>query len=267
MKHNKFNEFISFCSRLVFKSSLVGIFSVVSSQGILAEETIIIDSKAEIALEKMIDYLQAQESLSFTAEIERDSVLDSEQKIQIGAYSIFKVRRPNKIWVDYQGDHRHARFYFDGNIFTLEDVNKKVYARIPINTDLNGLFNFTDTQLNIIIPLGELIATDNNLEDIKSRINKGTYLGISFVNRFPCYHLAFIQDNLDWQIWIQIGDQPIPKKLLITYKNLPGSPQYTAVMSDWDFESIPIAAPIFSFEPLPNAKEIEFYLPQTTEQP
>ncbi|ELR96678.1 DUF2092 domain-containing protein [Gloeocapsa sp. PCC 73106] len=267
MKRNQFSEFVTFCRRLVFQSSLVGLFTLVNIQEILAEQVIIIEPKAETVLGKMIDYLNDQESLSFTAEITQDSILDSGQKIQIGAYSIFRVRRPNKIWIDYQGDRRHARFYFDGNIFTLEDVDKKVYARIVVDTDLNGLFNFADTQLNLTIPLEELIANDNDLEDIKSRINQGTYLGISFVNRFPCYHLAFTQDNLDWQIWIQIGDQPIPKKFLITYKNLPGSPQYSAIMSDWNFEPIPIAAPIFSFEPMQNYQEIEFLLPTTIEQP
>ena len=43
-----------------------------------------------------------------------------------------------------------------------------------------------------------------------------------------------IQKNADWQIWIEEKEPIVPRKILITYKNQPGAPQYTAVFTAWD---------------------------------
>jgi hypothetical protein len=49
------------------------------------------------------------------------------------------------------------------------------------------------------------------------------------------HHLALRQESLDWQIWIEAGERLVPKKFVITFKDLPGSPQYTAVFTNWEF--------------------------------
>ena len=60
------------------------------------------------------------------------------------------------------------------------------------------------------------------------------------MNGTTCHHLAFVQDDLDWQIWIDAGERPLPRKLVIVYTSLPGAPQYAAVLSDWSFaKSLP----------------------------
>jgi len=39
---------------------------------------------------------------------------------------------------------------------------------------------------------------------------------------------------VDWQIWIQTGDTPLPMKYVITSKWLTGAPQYTASFRNWN---------------------------------
>ena len=48
-----------------------------------------------------------------------------------------------------------------------------------------------------------------------------------------CHHLAFAQEHVDWQVWIEDGAQPLVRKFVITYKDEPGAPQYTAIFFDW----------------------------------
>ncbi len=55
-----------------------------------------------------------------------------------------------------------------------------------------------------------------------------------------------MQDDIDWQIWIEIGKRQIPRKLVITYKNLPGQPQFIAILRDWVIDK-PITN--FAFKP------------------
>jgi hypothetical protein len=65
------------------------------------------------------------------------------------------------------------------------------------------------------------------------------------VNGRSCYTLAFVEKDIDWQIWIDTGPQLTPCKLVITYKAQPSLPQFSAVFTDWNF-SPRIAAPVFT---------------------
>jgi hypothetical protein len=46
-----------------------------------------------------------------------------------------------------------------------------------------------------------------------------------------CGHYAFRQAGLDWQVWIQMGDYPLPRKLVLTTMTDEARPQYTATMT------------------------------------
>ncbi|MDJ0662317.1 MAG: DUF2092 domain-containing protein [Crocosphaera sp.] len=240
----------------------VSVMGVVSLTPSLAQ-TPLIEVKAENALEEMLNYLKEKSSLKFQANIAEDLVFSNGQKIQIGAIVNVKVRRPDKLNIDYQGDRNHVRFYFDGKTFTMEGLTNKVYANFlaPSDVDnINKLVNQIGEKLNITLPLGEIISTDNDLESIKNRITSGIYVGESQVNGIISHHLAFTQDDLDWQIWIEKGEQPLPRKLVITYKKAPYSPQYSAILSNWNFDPISPQDPAFSFQPSTDADKINFII-------
>ena len=50
-----------------------------------------------------------------------------------------------------------------------------------------------------------------------------------------CIHLGFIQEQADWQLWVDHSKNLLPRKVLITYKKLPSQPQWSAVFSNWRF--------------------------------
>ena len=78
----------------------------------------------------------------------------------------------------------------------------------------------------------------------------GTYLGWGYVNGVQCHHLAFRADHVDWQIWIQTGDTPLPVKYVITSKWLTGAPQYTVRFHSWNTK------------PKIDANQFEFTVPK-----
>ena len=90
-----------------------------------------------------------------------------------------------------------------------------------------------------------------------SGVYEGSYIGKEIVDGVLTEHLAFRSEEGDWQIWIEDGAQPVPRRLVISYKTEPGSPQYTATLSDWDFQPR-IADHYFEFIPPPGSDEIEF---------
>jgi hypothetical protein len=82
-------------------------------------------------------------------------------------------------------------------------------------------------------------------------------VGSSVVDGTRCHHLAFTEKTIDWEVWIEDGTQWVPRKLVITYKTLPGAPQFEAVLSDWDLVT---QTPDALFTPAlpPGAARIEF---------
>ena len=82
-------------------------------------------------------------------------------------------------------------------------------------------------------------------------------MGRDRVDGTPCHHIALTRSDIDWQLWIEDSERKLPRKLTITYKSLPGSPQYTAILSDWNFTPA-VNERSFVFHPPEGADRIEF---------
>ena len=92
---------------------------------------------------------------------------------------------------------------------------------------------------------------------MRGHVQYGFDLGMSDVNGRTCHALAFVEKDIDWQIWIDGGPQLTPCKLVITYKTQPSQPQFTAVFSDWDFAPR-IAASVFAPDVPAGLEKIPF---------
>jgi hypothetical protein len=98
--------------------------------------------------------------------------------------------------------------------------------------------------LNFSPPLEDLLYSDP-YRRVRGNIQYGFDLGTNDVGGQRCHALAFVEKDIDWQVWISTGPQLVPCKLVITYKTQPSQPQFTAVFTEWDFNPR-IAAPIFT---------------------
>ena len=60
------------------------------------------------------------------------------------------------------------------------------------------------------------------------------YVGTTYVNGVECHHLAFREAEVDWQLWVKTGDEPLPMKYVISSKWVAGAPQYELRLRDWN---------------------------------
>jgi hypothetical protein len=104
------------------------------------------------------------------------------------------------------------------------------------------------------MPMADLLCGDT-YESLLANVESGTYVGLHSVGDVPCHHLLMRQENIDWQIWIDAGKVPMPRKLVITFKRNPGQPQYVATMDDWNL-SPAISQETFKFTPPAGAKVV-----------
>jgi hypothetical protein len=59
------------------------------------------------------------------------------------------------------------------------------------------------------------------------------------------------------QLWIADGDRPLPLRIVLTYVDQPGQPQFRAQFLDWKTEPA-VGTDAFRFTPPPTARQIAF---------
>jgi hypothetical protein len=211
--------------------------------------------QADRLLKEVGAYIGSAKEFTFHADITFDHVLPSGQKLQFASAEEVVLQRPGRLYVEWNGDLGARRFWYDGKSVTLYDPAMPFYASEAAPPEIDTMLAQLLPQLNFVPPLADFLYRDP-YKSVRGNIQYGFDLGQSNVDR-ACRTLAFVEKDIDWQIWIENGPQLTPCKLVITYKNQPAQPQFTAVFSDWDFAPR-IAEPVFTPELPPGTEKIPF---------
>ena len=214
-----------------------------------------IEPKADQALRQMSDYLNSLKDFSFRTENTTDEIAMAGSKVQFGQTVDIYVRRPDRLRANVAGDLENQQFFFDGRSVTLFNKDKNVYASIDAQGEIEPALEHAQIAFEINAPLADLIYRDS-YQILPANAHSGHYIGLHFVRGVQCHHLLFIEDDIDWQIWIENSPTPLPRKMVITSKWLAGGPQFTALMSYWK-TSARLPEDLFVFTPPVTAQKIE----------
>jgi hypothetical protein len=215
--------------------------------------------------QKVCDFLKSQQQFTYKAEVAVDEVYYGGQKLQYENGAEFFVHRPDQLRVNGMGDRLDKQFYIDGKTMTLYDKGHKVYATLEVPPDLEGALEKAHREFGIRVSLSDLASPDL-WELMKKHIKHSLYVGQSTIRGVLCQHLSFDGENVQFQWWVDAGAQPLLRKVVITYKKLDGSPQWTAYLGDWNF-SPQLNANLFAFTPPPGAEKIKFIPVAATQAP
>ena len=206
------------------------------------------------ALTRMGGYLRTLKTFTIHAETTIDEVLaDTGQKLQFGGEAALYYRAPAHLRVDVSSERKDRQFFYDGKTLTVYGRRTGYYASVPAPPAIRELLAAAEQKYDLDFPLADLFywGTDKaDLEDIKS----STYVGPNWVGGAACDHYAFRQQGVDWQLWIERGEAPLPRKLVITTTDDDAQPQYTATLT-WRLTPGPDDA-TFTFVPPPDARRI-----------
>lgn len=203
----------------------------------------------------MGDYLAEAKAFSVNTEIWQDLELSSGQHVQAGRNLVFQVRRPNRLRVEVRSTRRNRELLFDGSAITLLNRAQNFYGTVPTKGSLDEAMDLAVERFGIAMPLEDFLRSDP-YQDLRKNVTSATDIGPVSVMGVPCEHLAFSQEHLDWQVWIETGARPVPRKFLITYKDEADAPQFTAIFSNWDFTT-KLPDFVFKFEAPEGANKID----------
>jgi hypothetical protein len=212
-----------------------------------------VDPGAMEALDKMGAYLRTLKSFQVRADVTTDDVLDDGQTIQFSSKVDLVAARPNRMRTEVTDDAGHRFFYFDGKNFTIFGQVVDYYATVPAPPTLAQLADDLNDKYGIELPLYDLFEWGTNDANVK-KIKSADDIGPSAVDGVTCEQYAFRQEGVDWQIWIQLGEFPLPRKLVIRTLTDDAKPQHSEILT-WNLAPS-FSDNAFTFDPPPDARRI-----------
>lgn len=218
-----------------------------------------VDPEAARIMQRMTEYVGSLQKFGLVTDSSMDVVLVNGQKIQFDSGTRLTVQRPNKLRAERIGDVISQSFYYDGEALTLVNPDDGYYATVPAPATIDAMLDFARDSLDVIAPAGDLVMQDSYAR-LMMDVTSGFVVGKSMVGSVRCDHLAFRSLDVDWQVWIEDGARPLPRRYVITTLDVAGSPQFQVRMNEWT--TTPDVSPKqFEFLPPPGARRIEFMPP------
>jgi hypothetical protein len=216
------------------------------SASLCSTPAVALDEGAGKILKAMSDYLAGQKAISLTFDSDIEVLTENFQKIQF--------TRPNMIRATRAGGYTDVELTFDGKTATVLGKHINAYAQADAAGSVDSLIHRLRDEFSIAMPGADLLLSDV-FGALTADTVEGAHIGQGVIDGVECEHLAFRNDETDWQIWVEIGPRPIPRKYVITSKGTSGAPQYTVRIKDLKTDATPADA--FAFKPPAGAKKVE----------
>jgi len=229
-------------------------------------------ANAEDILKRMAEFLAKTPQFSVNLSDSFDVVQESGQKIEFGESRKIIVSRPNGLRVDLEesSGEKHTVQY-DGKDITISSPTENVYAQVAKPGGIDEAVKYFLKDLHMRLPLAALLISRFPAE-VESRTQSLDYVEKTVIDGTSTHHLAGRTETVDYQVWIADGAQPLPLRIVLTYKNAEGMPEFRAQFSDWNLAP-KIQDSQFAFTPPEGARKIVFqaqlsnFAPAGTESP
>ena len=207
---------------------------------------------ADKMLKAMSDYVASQKNISVTYDSDIEVITPQLQKIQFTSSGQVQMSRPDKLRATRTGGYHDVEVVFDGKQVTVSDKDAKHYTQIAAEGTADHLIDVLREEHGVVAPGADLLLP-HAFDVMMSDVIEAEVIGKGVIDGVECDHLAFRDVDTDWQIWIESGARPIPRKYVITSKEIAGAPQYTLRIKEWKTD---VPADAFVFKPDPSATKI-----------
>jgi hypothetical protein len=254
------------CSRpgAALTKSTLGLLAAMSIAGVPAPAAWAAEGEAQTILKAMADYVSRQENLSLKYDADVEVVTPAVEKIQFSASGDVTMSRPNKFRISRTGGYADVELVSDGSTVTVYDRGGNRYAQVPGAGSFDEVVDRLRTEAPIELPGADLLLS-KAYEELMAGVLEAKHIGQGVIEGVECEHLAFRNLDTDWQIWVEIGERPVPRKYVITSKAVGAAPQYTLRLRDWKTGVSP-TPDAFAFKPPDGSRGVAITLLQDIDE-
>jgi hypothetical protein len=211
------------------------------------------DPQAMAALQRMEDYLRTLRAFELRTKTIIEEPITNGQKLEFAGTALYRIRRPDAFFIETTSDRAIRQYYYDGRAFTVYAPRQDFYATIAAPPTIRETVDKIYREAGIALPLADLFYwSDANAPTDK--IASATRVGYAKVDGIDTDQYAFRGEETDWQIWIERGPRPLPRRIVIVSREDPAQPEYAATLS-WNLGPR-LSASNFAFRPDREARPI-----------
>jgi hypothetical protein len=108
-----------------------------------------------------------------------------------------------------------------------------VYAQAPQPESLDDALVYFVRDLHMRMPLALMLSSHVGTE-LPAMVSGVHYVEDTEFLGVPTHHIAGRTDSVDFQFWITQDEQPVPLRVVITYREAPGLPQFRSDFAQWN---------------------------------
>jgi hypothetical protein len=213
------------------------------------------EDAAKGILQAMSDYMSKLKTIELTFDSSIEIITPQLEKIQFNSSGEVLLSRPNQLRAHRFSGHADVTMYVDGKTATVYGKQMNGYAQFAFAGTLDQLIASLRAGRGVALPGADLLVADPYAA-LVAGVMEAKYLGTGIVDGVPCDHLAFRNFDTDWQLWVQAGDKPIPRKLIVTSKTMNCAPQHTIHVKSFK-SGVKPPANAFTFVPPTGAAQLE----------
>lgn len=211
-------------------------------------------SDAKSVLKAMSDYVSSQKTIELSFDSDIEVITPQLEKIQFTNSGEALLSRPDKLRAHRVGGYADVALYFDGKTVGILGKHINGYAMFKAPGTVDQLIEALRLGHGIALPGADLLLS-NSYDVLVAGVKEAKHIGRGVIDGVECEHLAFRNFDTDWQIWLEAGKNPIPRKLVITSKTMNSAPQYTVRIKGWKTGVEP-APDAFAFVPPAGANKL-----------
>jgi len=213
-----------------------------------------VDPAAVAAAKRMSEHLRTLTSFEVVSDATVEEVLDDAgDKATFAQRNTYKVRRPDAFFVESQSDRQVRRYYYDGHTFTVYAPRAEMFAQGPAPPTIQATLTQIYKDFGIALPLAELFTWGVE-EPLADSFRRAVRIGSARVGGVETDQYLFRGPERQWQIWIERGARPLPRRVSIVTLDNPAKPAFTADLNWTTAVSFPPET--FAFQAPSGAKPI-----------
>ena len=230
--------------------------SLLFAMPVISEEKAI-DPEALEIFKRVSKKLAQADHLTVNYQATYDAVQESGQIIEFGEQHSLSLVRPGWFRDDIKlSDGSHQQVIFDGKTVNIFNPGENAYAQLEKQGSVDEVLRYLVRDLRFRLPLAQLFVTSLTA-DMERRLRSLAYVEENQLTEIPTAHIAGSNEDVDFQFWIPTEGDPLPQRIVITYKHAVGQPQFRVVFSGWDLKT-PASENYFSFNPPADAEKLPY---------
>jgi hypothetical protein len=184
------------------------------------------EGDARKILKSMSDYMAGQPVLSVRYDADIEVITPDLQKIQFTASGDVLVDREAGLRATRSGGYADVELIFDRKTIVIHNRPDRIFTRIEAPGSIDQMIQGLRLEHGVDIPGADLLLA-KNFEQLTEGMIDAKHIGMGVIDGVECEHLAFRNQDTDWQLWVEAGARPAPRKYVITSKTVAQAPQYT----------------------------------------